>query len=78
MGQYLIGPDSPDFSLKIRQDSRWWIAGGVSGSGTRTLLSLTEERAVGSFTFTAELDPDAGDPPPESRAVTFGVFEVDR
>lgn len=76
--QYFIGPDEPDASVKIREDDRWWLADSMRGSGTLTISSVTAERAVGSFTVTAELDPDSGDPPPESRAVTFGVFEVNR
>jgi hypothetical protein len=51
-----------------------WIASWDKGSGTITVTSMTSDRIVGTFEFSAPLSIGSG--PPATMFVTSGAFDL--
>lgn len=73
-GTYTIGPSQTTNANLSMGTPASWGATGFMGSGSVTLASISENRATGTFLFTAEPVPGTG--ATGSRVVTEGKFDV--
>jgi hypothetical protein len=72
-GTYSIGPGQVTSANIGEGSATLWTAGSIQGSGTVTLTTVTDNRAIGTFEFVAELAQGSGTP---TRTVTNGTFDV--
>jgi hypothetical protein len=73
-GEFRVGPQDALLNLNIGEGTRGWVASGGMGSGVVTITTLTDDRVAGTFEFTAVLI--MGSPPPQTRVVTAGTFDM--
>jgi len=72
-GTYEIGPGQITSANVIESSTSTWTAGSAQGTGFVTLTTVTNNRAIGTFEFVAELAQGTG---AQTRTVTNGVFDV--
>ena len=72
-GTYSIGPGQVTSANLGEGSATLWTAGSIQGSGTVTLSTVTDNLAIGTFEFVAELSQGSGT---QTRTVTNGAFNV--
>jgi hypothetical protein len=73
-GTYVVEPNSPTNATYTEAGAAQWAARTDLGSGSITLTTTTESRAVGTFEFTVA--PDVGNPATGTKQITQGRFDV--
>jgi hypothetical protein len=72
-GTYPIGLGQITRATVTQSSSTVWSATSGLGSGSVTLTTTTNNRAIGTFEFVAELSQGTGD---ATRTITSGAFDV--
>lgn len=74
VGTYAIGPGAITNANVISLAGASWIASTDRGSGSIVVTERSDDRIVGTFSFTAPLASGSG--PPDTRTVSEGAFDL--